>query len=96
MRRYGQVSHASRVHQLVSASILYSGATPRKVPRLMSHMRVACMSDWTSYTLELHFTWTNSLCKISLAYKLMIPYDPYLAEYPGLSARPPPMESEVL
>lgn len=34
---------------LLSASILYSGATPGKVLRLMSHMRVACISNRTFY-----------------------------------------------
>ena len=34
---------------LLSASILYSGATFTKVLRLMSHMRVACVSDRTFY-----------------------------------------------
>ena len=34
---------------LLSASILYSGATPGKVLRMMSHMRVACISDKTFY-----------------------------------------------
>ena len=35
---------------LLSASILYSGATPGKVLRLMSHMRVACISNRTFYS----------------------------------------------
>ena len=34
---------------LLSASILYSGATPAKVLRMMSHMRVACISDRTFF-----------------------------------------------
>ena len=34
---------------LLSASILYSGATPGKVLRMMSHMQVACISDRTFY-----------------------------------------------
>ena len=34
---------------LLSASILYSRATPGKVLRMMSHMRVACISDRTFY-----------------------------------------------
>ena len=34
---------------LLSASNLYSGATPGKVLRMMSHMRVACISDRTFY-----------------------------------------------
>ena len=37
------------------------------------------------------------MCNTLLVFKSIIPYDPYLAECPGLSARPsPPMESEVL
>ena len=35
---------------LLSASILYSGATPGKVLRLLSHMRVACISPRTFYS----------------------------------------------
>ena len=34
---------------MLSASILYSGATPGKVLRMMDHMRVACISDRTFY-----------------------------------------------
>lgn len=34
---------------LLSASILFSGATPGKVLRMMSHMQVACISDRTFY-----------------------------------------------
>ena len=36
------------------------------------------------------------MCKTLLVFKSMIPYEPYLAECPGLSACPsPPMEREV-
>ena len=46
IRDHGQTSHASRVPQL---EIYYSGATPGQVLRLMSHMRVACISNRTFY-----------------------------------------------
>ena len=34
---------------LLSAAILFSGATPGKVLRLLNHMQVACISDRTFY-----------------------------------------------
>lgn len=40
---------------LLSASILYSGATPGKVLRLMSHMRVACISNRTFYSHQTQY-----------------------------------------
>ena len=40
---------------LLSASILYSGATPGKVLRLMNHMRVACISDQTFYAHQTRY-----------------------------------------
>ena len=34
---------------LLSAAILFSGATPGKILRMLSHMKVACISDRTFY-----------------------------------------------
>ena len=53
MSEPGQVSHASKVPQLeislLSTSILYSGATPGKVLKMMNHVRAASISDRTFY-----------------------------------------------
>ena len=40
---------------LLSAAILFSGATPGKVLRLLNHMQVACISDITYYCHQSRF-----------------------------------------
>ena len=40
---------------LLSSVILFSGATPRKVLRLLNHMQVACISDRTFYCHQNRF-----------------------------------------
>ena len=40
---------------LLSAAILFSGATPGKVLRLLNHMQVACISDRTYYRHQRRF-----------------------------------------
>ena len=40
---------------LLSAAILFSGATPGKVLRLLNHMQVACISDRTFYRHQARF-----------------------------------------
>ena len=46
---------------LLSASILYSRATPGKVLRIMNHMRVACISDQTFYAHQTRYLEPNIL-----------------------------------
>jgi len=40
---------------LLSAAILFSGATPGKVLRMLNHMQVACISDRTFYRHQSRF-----------------------------------------
>jgi len=49
MSIHGQINPHQGGNILLSAVILFSGATPRKIFHLLSHMRVVCISDRTFY-----------------------------------------------
>ena len=44
-----QIKDTPAGNVLLSAAILFSGATPGKVLRMLSHMKVACFTDRTFY-----------------------------------------------